>query len=618
MKYTAYENRKKTDAFAAPEIGAGKYAGAIADSIGYIEKEQLMDPALWALFVEQFRIGNVDDWDLGWRSEYWGKMMRGACFTYAYTQNEALYKVLEDTVRDLLTTQDAYGRITSYSFFKEFHGWDVWGRKYVLLGMQYFLEICRDNNLADEVIASMKRQADYLIAKIGNGEVGKLPITNASEWWEGLNASSILEPIVRLYNLTGEQKYLDFAKGIIDAGGLRSYNIFEAALEGKQYPYEYPVTKAYEMISNFEGILEYYRVTGEEKYKTMVTNFARLVIDSDITVIGCAGTTHELFDHSKVRQFDPKFDGIMQETCVTVTWMKFCWQLLCLTGDPAYADQMETSIYNALIGAINVNKHVCKGQIFNFDSYSPLLNGVRGRAVGGHKDIIRNRFWWGCCVAIGAAGTGLIAMTANMQAKNGAVVNFYMPGEYTQALSDGKTVKLTMDTEYPVGDTAKIKVCTDADAAFAISLRIPAWSKQTSVTVNGEAIAAEAGTYCVIDRKWNCGDEITVKFDMRTQIIYAADIDPNADAESICHLALQRGPVMLARDSQLGEDVTEAVTVIDNGGYAEVEAVTVDAIPVKQAYRVKTTDGSITVVDYPSAGQNWDPTMPITIWITTK
>ena len=618
MKYTAYENRKKTDVFGAPEVGAGKYTGAIIDTIDYIEREQLMDPALWALFVEQFRIGNVDDHDLGWRSEYWGKMMRGACFTYAYTQNEALYKVLEDTVRDLLTTQDAYGRITSYSFFREFHGWDIWGRKYVLLGMQYFLEICRDNNLADEVIASMKRQADYLITKIGNGEVGKLPITNTSEWWEGLNASSIMEPFVRLYNLTGEEKYLNFAKGIIDAGGLRSYNIFEAAFEGKLYPYEYPVTKAYEMISNFEGILEYYRVTGDEKYKTMVTNFARLVIDSDITVIGCAGTTHELFDHSKVRQFDPKFDGIMQETCVTVTWMKFCWQLLCLTGDPVYADQLETSIYNALVGAINVNKHVCKNQIFNFDSYSPLLNDVRGRAVGGHKDIIKNRFWWGCCVAIGAAGTGLIAMTANMQAKNGAAVNLYLPGEYTQALAGGKQVKLTMDTDYPVGDTAKIKVCTDADDAFAISLRIPAWSKDTAVTVNGEAVAAKAGTYCVIERTWKCGDEITVKFDMRTQIIYAEDIDPAADAESVCHLALQRGPVMLARDSQLGEDVTSAVTVMDNGGYAEVEAVAVDTIPVKQAYKVKTTDGFITVVDYPSAGQNWDPDMPITVWITTK
>ncbi|MBP3919577.1 MAG: glycoside hydrolase family 127 protein [Clostridia bacterium] len=617
MKYTAYENRKKTDVFACPEMGAGTYAGQVADSIAYIEQAQLLDPALWSLFVEQFRIGDVDDWNLGWRCEFWGKMMRGACFTYAYTQNETLYRVLEDTVRDILSTEDKYGRIASYSVTKEFHGWDIWGRKYVLLGMQYFLEICRDNNLADAVVASMCRQVDYLCAKIGNGEVGKLPITNTSEWWEGLNASSILEPIVRLYNLTNNQKYLDFAKGIIDAGGLRSFNIFEAALEGKKYPYEYPVTKAYEMISNFEGIIEYYRVTGDEKYKTMAVNFARLVIDSDITVIGSAGTTHELFDHSKVRQFNPAFDGIMQETCVTVTWMKFCWQLLCLTGDAMYADQMERSIYNGLMGAINVNKHICKNQVFTFDSYSPLLNNVRGRQVGGRMDIIRDRFWWGCCVAIGAAGTGLSAMTANMQAKDGVVVNFYMPGDYRQAVG-ASAVSLHMDTAYPVEGTAKITVSTDSRDAFAIYLRIPAWSRETAVTVNGEAVSVTAGTYAKLERSWKTGDVIDICFDMRTQIIYAADIDPRADAASICHCALQRGPVMLARDSQLGETVSEAVTIVDNGGYASVTSSSTANFPVKQEYKVKTTDGEITVVDYPSAGQNWNPDMPITVWITTK
>ncbi len=618
MKYTAYENRKNTDAFAAPAVGAGLYSGEIADAIGYIESAQLLDPALWALFVEQFRIGDVDDWNLGWRGEFWGKMMRGACFTYTYTHNEKLYKMLEDTVRDMLTCEDSYGRIATYSFVKEFHGWDMWSRKYVLLGMQYFLEICKDNNLADEIVASMCRQVDYLCAKIGNNEVGKLPITNTSEWWEGLNASSILEPIVRLYNLTKNQKYLDFAKSIIDAGGLRSYNIFEAALEGKQYPYEYPVTKAYEMMSNFEGILEYYRATGEEKYKTMVINFARLVIDSDITVIGSAGTTHELFDHSKVRQFNPEFNkGIVQETCVTVTWMKFCWQLLCLTGDVQYADQIERSVYNGLIGAINVNHHICQGQEFTFDSYSPLLNSNRGKRVGGRMDIIRDRFWWGCCVAIGAAGTGLCAMTANMEAKDGAVVNFYLPGDYTQPLG-ASSVSLHMETGYPVDGNAKITVTTDAPDAFAIYLRIPAWSKETKLTVNGEAFDAVAGSYTKIERVWASGDIISIDFDMRTQIIYARDIDPEANAESVCHLALQRGPVMLARDSQLGENVAEAVTVIDNGGYASVTPSNTAAFPVKQEYKVATTDGEITVIDYPSAGQNWDESMPVTVWITTK
>ena len=52
--------------------------------------------------------------------------------------------------------------------------------------------------------------------------------------------------------------------------------------------------------------------------------FAKRVFASDITAIGCAGCTHELFDHSGVRQLDVTEKGIMQETCVTVTWMKLC------------------------------------------------------------------------------------------------------------------------------------------------------------------------------------------------------------------------------------------------------------------------------------------------------
>ncbi len=619
MKYTAYENRKKTDALFTPSDGSAAYAGQLADAIHYIERAQLLDPSLWALFVEQFRIGDVDDWNLGWRSEYWGKMMRGACFTYAYTQNEVLYQVLEDTVRDLLTTQDALGRITSYSVTKEFHGWDIWGRKYVMLGLQYFLEICKDDELSDAALSAMQRQADYLIAKIGNNEVGKLPITNTSEWWNGLNASSIMEPFVRLYNLTGEERYLEFAKKIIDAGGTKGFNIFEAALEGKLYPFEYPVTKAYEMISNFEGIIEYYRVTGEEQYKTMAVNFAKLVIASDITVIGSAGTTHELFDHSKVRQFNPAFDGIMQETCVTVTWMKFCWQLLCLTGDSLYADQIETSVYNALMGAINVEGHECQGQVFTFDSYSPLLNGVRGRQVGGRQDIIKDRFWWGCCVAIGAAGTGLIAMTAVQPSRTGVCVNLYLPGTVKTALADGSIVTLQIDTQYPADGLVRLTVEPEQEGTFALSLRIPAWSQRTGLTVNGKTVSAEAGAYAVIERTWKAGDVIELQLDMRTRILYASDIDPVADAASICHAALQRGPVMLARDSQLNEDVTEAVDLVDDGGYAVLEEAGPAPFPCKQHYRVKTADGgSIGVVDYASCGQNWDKTMPVTVWITTK
>ncbi len=616
MKYTAYENRVNTDKFFTPADGSACYTGYPAESIGYIEKAQLLDPALWSLLVEQFRIGNIDDHDKGWRGEYWGKMMRGACFTYSYTRNEELYRVLEDSVRDLITTQDRFGRISTYSVNNEFHGWDIWSRKYVMLGFQYFLEICKDGGLADEVVEVMCRHADYIVAKIGSEGVGKLPITNTSEWWRGLNSSSILEPFVRLYNITKEQRYLKFAEDIIKTGGMSGFDLYNAALENKLCPYQYPVRKAYEMMSNFEGIIEYYRVTGEEKYKTMAVNFAHSVIASDITVIGCAGTDHEEFDHSAVNQFNPELDDIMQETCVTVTWMKFCYQLLCLTGDPIYADQIERSIYNALMGAINVEGHTCRGQVFNFDSYSPLLNGWRGREIGGRKDIIKDQFYWGCCVAIGAAGTGLIAMTANMKADDGITANLYIPGEASFDIDD-VNVKLCTETAYPVEGEVKYTVVPSRECELAVYVRIPEWSKNTVLKVNGETVEAKAGTYARIMRVWRKNDVIELSLDMRTRIIRAAELDPNANAESICHAALQRGPVMLARDSQFDEIVSEAVELVDDNGYAVLER-TKAPFSARQAYKVKTSDGYISVADYASSGQLWDEAKPITVWITTK
>ncbi len=615
MGYTAYKNTPGPDLCFDPVPGAVSLQGKPDEAARFVERKQLLDPALWTLFVNQFREGNTDDHDKGWRGEYWGKMMRGACFTYAYTQNETLYRVLSDTVEDLLTTEDAFGRISSYSVPREFHGWDVWGRKYVLLGLQYFLEICRDDALAARIVACMCRGVDYMMEKIGNGGVAKFPITHASEWWEGLNASSVLEPIVRLHILTGEEKYLSFAREIIDAGGLCSFNIFEAALEGKKYPYEYPVTKAYEMISNFEGILEYYRVTGEEKYLTMAVNFAHLVIDSDITVIGSAGTTHELFDHSRVRQFDPKFNGIMQETCVTVTWMKFCHRLLCLTMDPLYADQIETSMYNALFGAVNFRGVVNnRGMVFTFDSYSPLLNGIRGRAVGGYKDIIPEKKWWGCCVAIAAAGTAMAPMTAVMQTKDGAAVHLYIPGEVRLT---GRHMTLITETDYPRDGHIRIRISGGDNCT--LSLRIPAWSREAALSVNGAPIPVTPGTYASVTRAWQDGDTVELTLDMRTEIIPAAAIDPKADPESVCHASLRRGPIALAADSAFGRDITLPVTLKAEHGYAVIREAGPSPMDAYLHVKALCEDGEeIDLIDYASAGLTWEEDKPITVWLTTK
>ena len=634
MKYTAYSIRKTTDKYLEIPSGAASFTGPMAEAAGFVERKSLLDPKLWCVFVSQFQRGSEDNLDMGWRSEYWGKMMRGACVTYEYDGSEALYAVLEGTVRDVLEKQDEYGRITSYDLVNEFRGWDVWGRKYVMLGLEYFLEICRDDILADRIVDSLKRQADYLIAKTGCKEAGKLDITDTSEAWEGLNSSSVLEPVVRLYHITGERRYLEYAAKIIRRGGTGSFDIFEAALADEKAPFEYPVTKAYEMTSCFEGVLEYYRATGEEKYLRMVRNFATKVIATDITIIGGAGTTHELFDHSRIRQFDPAVRGIMQETCVTVTWMKFCLQLLSVTGDGVFADNIELSAYNALLGAVNFEEHPSRGEVFAFDSYSPLLDSVRGLAVGGYKTLLRGLMHWGCCVAIGSCGTGLFPRYAGMiSAENNApTVNFYIPGEIRFELPGsglsgsrlpGGEMKLRIETEYPYRGDVRIVVLggpgNEDSPETPLRLRIPAWSRETVISVNGRETDFEIRNgYAEISEAWNDGDVIDLHFDMRVRIVRAKDLDPGASPEAARHAALMRGPIVLARDSVLEDNVTSAVRLPENAKYLIPREVRTGSLAdggKRLLVALETESGPLTLCDYASAGRDWGKSGPMTCWI---
>ena len=337
---TAYSPRKKTDKLFPLPRGSARWEGVIDAVNRRISRWDMFNPSLWKTFVDQFR-NLVDGGNNLWRCEFWGKMMRGACMTYQYTCDEELYAVLEESVRDMLTAGDERGRISTYSVETQLDGWDIWGRKYVLLGFQHFMEISKDEALNGEIVTAMKRHTDAFIEDLHAS--GK-PIYLCSRHWLGINSSSFLEPTVRLYNITGEKKYLDFAREIVEGGGAEGFDLFNEPLTNEKGPASYPVQKAYEMMSCFEGLLEYGRTTGEEKWIRSAMNLGKHVLQTELTVIGCAGCTHELFDGSKVAQFNEELTGnIMQETCVSVTLMKFLLQLMSVSGDADFADAIESA-----------------------------------------------------------------------------------------------------------------------------------------------------------------------------------------------------------------------------------------------------------------------------------
>ncbi len=600
-----YGNRPFTDAQIALPWETARYAGVMDAHARFVEENQLLFEDDWHLFVNQFRT-HSDDADTGWRGEYFGKMMRGAAWTYQYTKNEKLYALLEKIAVEMLETQDAAGRFSTYGIPAEFSGWDLWSRKYVLLGFLHFHEICRDAALRQKIETALEKHLDYIVDHIYEKKV-KLNATTAH--WGGINSASILEPTVRMYNLTGKKSYLDFAEYIIAFLTSGKANIFSLALENKLLPYQYPIVKAYEMMSCFEGLIEYYRATGKEWCRTAVINFVEAVAKSDVSVIGCAGCKHELFNHAAATQTDPDYKGVMQETCVTVTWMKLCNQLLMLTGEAKYADRIERSVYNALHGAVNTEKREKNGG-YMFDSYSPLLLGERGRLVGGYRDISETRHY-GCCVAIGAAGTALPLLTAVTATQSGIAVNYYEKGTVT-----ANGFSLDIDTRYPAAGEVKITV-TRADAGEReIALRIPAFAGEgTRLTVNGEerkTVRNGASFYAKIARAWQAGDRIELTLDMHCRVALPEGMDEKPESKN--HLAVLYGPLVLARDARY----TAVGTPVNAAETAEITPLPAGGARALLFADVRVGGETLRMVDYGSAGKTWDEKSLTEVWLKTN
>ena len=606
-------NRILTDQFYDLKHGTIKYQGITDEINKFVQNEQLLDKSLWENFVEQYR-SNVDDCDKGWRCEYFGKMMRGAALTYQYTKSKELYNTLKDAVTDMLSTQDNLGRFSTYSVDAEFDGWDLWGRKYVMLGFMYYYEICKDNQLRSQILNALIKHADYIVEHIG---ANKIDITKATTHWGGLNSCSILEPFVKLYNMTKYQRYLDFATYIVSTGFNDSENIIDLAYEKTKAPYQFKYTKAYEMMSCFQGLLEYYRVTKCDKHLQAVVNFVDMVIDTDVSVIGTTGCTHELFDNSKKRQTE-YIDIIQFETCVTATWMNLCYQLLCFTGNPKYADLIELSAVNGMFGAVNTNKNktiniysieekrniptIPNSKIFiPFDSYSPVLKKQRATGTGGYKVMANNTFY-GCCACIGSLGTALASLYGVMESKDGFVINYYEKGSIT-LVTKLQNVKVRIFGNLLDGKI-NLKFKMRESEMLNLKLRIPSWSTNTIVKYK-DVNYPDSNSYFQIKSIFTNDDVIEILFDSSLKIIKQDNM-----------MAFKKGPFVLARDERYDEDIDSPV-LFDYTKPVVLKKIKTNKFKTIAEYQIKQKDTMITVCDYASAGKDWDrrDKKRITVWM---
>ena len=579
-----------------------KINGVMDDYVSFVLEHQLKDRGVWHKICEVFST-REDIADEGWRGEYFGKLMRGAVYVYRYTRDEELYDILTTAAEDLLSRQDEYGRFSTYTVEKEFCGWDVWARKYVLTGLLHYRSICRDESIKEKILVALEKHLDYIVEKIGNGE-GKIQITDTSAWWGGVNSCSILEPVVEMYKLTRKESYLDFAEYIISTGGCKDGNLIELAISEKELPYKYPSVKAYETMSFFEGVLAYYEVTGVEKYYIAVCNFVESVNESDITIIGCAGCTHELFDNAALRQTEYS-ETIMQETCVIVTWMRLLSRLYFLSGNVKYIDRIECSGFNALYGSLNTQwneqysferkKYV---SAMPFDSYSPLYMNKRGRGIGGYKEF-QSGGYYGCCIAIAACGIALMPLTAVMESNSGFIVNILC-----NATVQGKNCTLHIKSDYPHDGHGIIKIECAEPVYLNLCIRCPSWCKSVRVKANGKLKLTQG--YYTVGGTFTNGDTVEVKWREDVQAMHLNG-----------KIAFTYGSLVLAADAlKTQNDISAPVRMPESGTEYRV-------LPCEKGelvrIEVETENDIILLTDYQSCGKHWlEKNAIMSVWLNEE
>jgi DUF1680 family protein len=210
-------------------------------------------------------------------------------------------------------------------------------------------------------------------------------------------------------------------------------------------------------------------------------------------------------------------------------------------------------------------------------------------------------------------GLAYLPFVAIMNSKEGPVINLYNAASATAQAPGGKDVKLEIKSDFPLSGKVIVLVTPQRSEKFSIRLRIPSWSKDTRLTINGDPVETSPGTYADINRKWTGGDQIELWLDMRCRVL---DAPKGSNRKGDNFQALVMGPVVLARDENIDPDFDKPVTVVSNDGYVDIKSERPLLKTTRMQFIVPTTEGMIRMTDYASV-DSWQGKKVCT-WIPEK
>jgi len=474
---------------------------------------------------------------LAWSGEFAGKYLTCSCQLLNMTHDDRLRKSLEKFVAELLSCQGSDGYLgpfskehqltgtvepTGYCFdsrFKpeSFDTWDAWGHYHIMIGLMLWYDISNDA----DVLECVTRIADLFCGRFYKEGKPRLHSIGSQE----MNLAPI-HSFAMLYRMTGERKYLDFALEVLkDFEIPPAGDYLRQALDNKEF-FEMPKPR-WESLHAVQGIVELYRITGEESYRQAAYNIWKSITKTDIHNTG-GFTTGE-------QATGCPYDEGPIETCCTIAYMALTADILEITGDTVAADMLEICTFNSGMGSFSPS-----GRWSTYDT--PMAGYKRANYDSIHFQCRPGSPDLNCCSVNAPRAFGLLDVWGYSASGRDVNINFY--AEQTARVPfDGGAVTISQTTDYPYDGKILIRIDTAPDSSFLnLRLRVPFWSKRYTLLLNGESAGYSfKNGYAAIERKWNNGDILELNLDMEPHI-WAGE------GRLAGQGALYRGPLLLCFD----------------------------------------------------------------------
>ena len=364
------------------------------------------------------------------------------------------------------------------------------------------------------------RMTDHMMSIFGPGK---------RDWVPGHEEIELA--LVKLYQTTGEQKYLDFADWLIEE---RGHGHGSKGGEGEWDPFYYQDDKPVREMSDIAGhavrcmylycgMADVAALKQDSGYIESLNRLWDDVVLRNMYITGGIGSSRH--NEGFTEDYDlPNLDAYC-ETCASVGMVLWNQRMNQFTGDSKYIDVLERSMYNGALAGISL-----EGDRFFY--VNPL------ESKGDHH----RQAWYGCACCPSQISRFLPSIGNYIYGtSNEAIwVNLYI-GNSTEINTDNTNVTLRQETNYPWDGTVKLTVTPSNPLKKEIRLRIPSWCEQYTLSVNGQLVKAptEKG-YAVLNKEWKQGDVISLSMEMPVKLMTA---DPRVK-QNIGKRAIQRGPLV--------------------------------------------------------------------------